>query len=56
VNRPAEIGADFQLAPSLHANVGLPEAFRLQGTYYAAKQIENGYRVTPTAIRSATLF
>jgi hypothetical protein len=56
VNRPAEIGADFQLAPSLNASVPLPEAFRLQGTYYATKQVENGYQVTPTAVRWATLF
>jgi hypothetical protein len=56
VNRAAEMGADFQLAPSLHANVRLPETFRLQGTYYATKQVENGYRITPTAVRSATLF
>jgi hypothetical protein len=56
VNRPAEIGADFQLAPSLHANVPLPEGFRLQGTYYATKQVQSGYRVTPTAVFRATLF
>lgn len=56
VNRPPEMGADFQLAPSLHANVSLPEAFRLQGTYYATKKVENGYQVTPTTVARATLF
>jgi len=56
VNRPAEMGADFQLAPSLHATVPLPEGFRLQGTYYATKQVENRYQVTPIPVARATLF
>jgi hypothetical protein len=56
VNGPAEIGADFQLAPSLNATVPLPDGFRLQGTYYATKQTETGYQVTPTLVGRATLF
>lgn len=56
VNRPTEMGADFQLAPSLHATVPLPEGFRLQGTYYTTEQVETGYRITPTRIQRATLF
>ena len=56
VNRPAEMGSDFQLAPSLHASVRLPEAFRLQGTYYVTQRVENGYQVTPIIVPRATLF
>jgi hypothetical protein len=50
------MGGDFQLAPNLNAIVRLPESFRLQGTYYAAKPVENGYQVTPMFSRWATLF
>jgi len=56
VNCPAEIGGDFQLAPNLNATVRLPESFRLKGTYYATKPLENSYQVTPTFSRWATLF
>ena len=55
-NRPAEMGTDFQLAPSLNANVPLPEGFRLQGTYFATRLADNGYQVTPTAVPRAKLF
>ena len=56
LNRPAEMGGDFQLAPNLNAAVRLPESFRLQGTYYETKRVENGYQVTPTLSPRATLF
>jgi hypothetical protein len=56
INRPAEMGADFQLAPNLHAAVPLPDCFRLQGTYFATKQVESRYQVSPTPIARATLF
>jgi hypothetical protein len=46
-NRPAEMGDDFQLAPNPHANVPLPESFRLRGLYYGVKTVEGGYDVTP---------
>jgi hypothetical protein len=55
-NRPSEMGDDYQLAPNLHATVRLPESFRLRGTYYATKQVENGYQVTPTTSKWATVF
>jgi hypothetical protein len=48
-NRRGEIGQDFQLAPNPHANVPLPESFRLGGTYYAAEIVDSGYKVTRTA-------
>ena len=48
-NRRGEIGQDFQLAPNPHANVPLPESFRLGGTYYAAEIVGSGYKVTRTA-------
>lgn len=56
VNRPAEMGTDFQLAPSINSTVRLPESFRLRGTYYVTKRVENGYQVTPTLSPGATLF
>ena len=52
VNRPA----NFQFAPNLNATVRLPERFRLQGTYYATKPVENGYQVTPMFEQRAKLF
>jgi hypothetical protein len=48
-NRRGEIGQDFQLAPNPHANVPLPESFRLGGTYYFAEIVDSGYKVTRTA-------
>jgi hypothetical protein len=56
VNRPPELGADFQLAPSLNATVRLPESFRLPGTYYATKHVETGYQITPVVVPRATIF
>lgn len=56
LNRPAKMGGDFQLAPNLNATVRLPESFRLRGTYYATKPVENGYQATPTFSPRATLF
>jgi hypothetical protein len=56
VNRPPKMGGDFQLAPNLNATVRLPESFRLRGTYYATKPVENGYQVTPTFSQWATVF
>jgi hypothetical protein len=47
-NHHGEMGDDFQLLPNPRANVPLPESFRLRGTYYAAKLVEDGYQVTPT--------
>jgi hypothetical protein len=55
VNGPAELGADFQLAPSLNATVPLPAGFRLQGTYYATEKIENSYKVQPIVVPRPTL-
>jgi len=55
-NRPGEMGANFQLAPNLHAKAPLPEGFRLQGTYYATKQVDIGYQVTPVTVSRPTLF
>jgi hypothetical protein len=56
VNRPSEMGSDFQLAPNLNATVRLPQDFRLRGTYYTTKRVENGYQVSPTLCQSATLY
>ena len=48
VNRPGEMGDDFQLAPNPHAAVPLPESFRLRGIYYETKIEGTEYRVMPT--------
>ena len=41
------MGDDFQLAPNPHANVKLPDSFRLRGTYFETKIVKDGYDVTP---------
>jgi len=46
-NRPGEMGGDFQLAPNPHANVPLPDGFRLRGVYYDVKVAKDGYDITP---------
>jgi hypothetical protein len=56
VNRPAEMGANFQLAPNPHAKAPLPPTFRLPGVYYDTKLAEGIYQVTPTPSAWATLF
>ena len=56
VTGPAELGADFQLVPSLNAAVSLPAGFRLQGTYYATEKKENSYKVEPIAVPRPTIF
>jgi hypothetical protein len=48
VNRPEEMGDDFQLAPSPHAKVPLPNGLWLRGVFYEAKSVEGRYDVTPT--------
>lgn len=47
-NRPVEMGDDFQLAPNPHADVPLPDDFRLRGVHYGAKTVKDGYDVTPS--------
>ena len=48
VNRPGEMGDDFELAPNPHAKVPLPEGFRLRGVYYYGKSVDGGYDITLT--------
>jgi hypothetical protein len=47
INHRGEMGEDFQLAPTPHAAMPLPESFRLRGVYYDVKGVESGYQVTP---------
>jgi hypothetical protein len=54
VNRPAETGDNFQLAPNPQAEVPLPATFRLRGVYYDTKRLNGGYEVTPTRSSFAT--
>lgn len=45
VNRPSEVGDDFQLALNPHAKVQLPEDFRLPGEHYRPTIVNGGYDV-----------
>lgn len=56
LDRPALTGGDFQLVANPHAAVSLPEAFRLNGTYFRVREREDGYDVmaeTSTGERGA---
>lgn len=47
VNQPSDMGADFQLAPNPNARIPLPDALRLNGTYYRVVVVGEGFEVTP---------
>ena len=47
VNRPQEMGADFQLVPNPWAKVPLPDGFRLRGTYFRVEKTQDGYQAIP---------
>lgn len=51
VNRPGEMGDDFELAPNPNATVTLLEGFRLRGVYYGAKVVKDGFEITPVRSR-----
>jgi hypothetical protein len=46
-NQPGEMGDDFQVAPNPHAQIPLPDGFRLRGTLFEPLQVKDGYQVTP---------
>jgi hypothetical protein len=49
-NQPPRMGDDFQLVPNPGANVGLPEKFRLPGTYFRVDLREDGYTATAETV------
>jgi hypothetical protein len=47
VNQPEQMGADFQLIPNPRAKIGLPDGFRLKGTYFRIEHMKDSYTATP---------